>query len=257
MFDSLLLRIHAGKSMHLIICMNLLIFLPLSACSVQQDMTDYSGKHECVILLHGLGRTSSSMDDIEERLQKAGYSTINLDYPSRKKSIETLAVQIIPIGLKRCRSASEIHFVTHSMGGILLRYYLSRYPIDNLGNTVMLSPPNNGSEVVDVLKENTLYKWHFGPAGQQLGTGPDSLAVKLGPVDYPVGIITGDDPAFFDFWLQDMIPGSGDGKVSVERAKVEGMADFLVLPLSHSFIMKEDEVIEQTIHFLSNGTFSH
>jgi pimeloyl-ACP methyl ester carboxylesterase len=212
---------------------------------------------ECVILLHGLGRTSRSLSKMADALQAAGFGPVNLDYPSRKKTIQNLAMETIGRGLSRCAGmqARTIHFVTHSMGGVLVRYYLSRNRPENLGRVVMLSPPNQGSEAADHLRESALYEWFNGPAGQQLVTGPEGLPAQLGPVDFALGIITGNQHSFFDAWLADVIPGTDDGKVSVERAKVEGMADFLMLPYSHPFIMNANEVIEQTLHFLRNGRF--
>lgn len=213
---------------------------------------------ECVVLLHGLARTDRSMKDMATALAEAGYTTVNLRYPSREKTIEQLAVEVIPEGLGRCREAGSetVHFVTHSMGGILLRYYLSLHPIPELGRVVMLSPPNQGSAAADVMLNNPVYVWFNGPAGLELGTGPDGIAARLGPVDFPLGIITGNRAAFFDSWLSEMIPGEDDGKVSVDRAKVEGMTDFLMLPYSHSFIMEEKEVIAQTLYFLRHGMFN-
>ena len=212
---------------------------------------------DCVILLHGLGRTADSMDDMAEALQSAGFITVNIDYPSREFPIEKLAVDAITRGIRQCSSNSKerIHFVTHSMGGILVRYYLTQSKVPALGRVVMLSPPNQGSEVVDQLKDKAFYQWSFGPAGQQLGTNPDGFVFGLGPVTYPVGIITGSDHNLFDSWSSRQIPGANDGKVSVERAKVEGMSDFLVLPHDHTFIMNQKDVIEQTIHFLRHGRF--
>jgi triacylglycerol lipase len=220
---------------------------------------DEGQEGQCVILLHGLGRTDRSMNVMAEALASAGYATANLDYPSRDARVEKLALDAIPRGLGRCRAlgARRIHFVTHSMGAILVRYYLSQKSIAELGRVVMLSPPNQGSEVTDALQDTAFYQWHNGPAGQQLGTGPGSFVLQLGPVDYPVGVITGNTHAFFDAWLADLIPGPDDGKVSVARAKVEGMSDFLVLPYAHPFIMQEAEVIEQTVHFLKHGRFKH
>jgi hypothetical protein len=119
----------------------------------------------------------------------------------------------------------------------------------------MLSPPNRGSEVTDNLRDNPLYRWLNGPAGQQLGTGPGDLPGRLGPVDYPVGVITGNRHSFFDAWLATLIPGEDDGKVAVERAKVAGMTDFLVVPYTHPFIMEKKEVIAQTLYFLRHGRF--
>jgi hypothetical protein len=212
---------------------------------------------ECVVLLHGLGRTYRSMAEMAEALQAADYVIINVDYPSREQPIEELADSVMREGIEGCgrKNAASIHFVTHSMGGILVRYFLANNRSDRLGRVVMLSPPNQGSEAADLLRDQTLYAWINGPAGQQLGTGADSLPLRLGPVDFPLGIITGNRPAFYDRWLAESIPGPNDGKVSVVSAKVAGMTDFLVLPYTHTFIMDEPEVISQTIHFLRYGRF--
>lgn len=232
----------------------LLFLLGMPANSVA-DSPPPNGR--CVILLHGLARTHRSMNDMAEALTKAGYRTVNMDYESRRYPIEKLATQVIPEALAACRAekCNDISFVTHSMGGILLRSYLSRHTIAELGRVVMLSPPNQGSEAADYLQKYWLYKWYNGPAGRQLVTGPDGLPAHLGPADFAPGIITGNVHSFFDAWLSKIIPGEDDGKVSVERAKIEGMSDFLVLPCAHSFIMDQEEVISQTIYFLSHGRF--
>jgi len=194
---------------------------------------------------------------MEEALTTSGYVVINMGYPSRTKPIEQLAMETIPQAVARCDQAQteNIHFVTHSMGGILVRYFLKENNISNLGRVVMLSPPNGGSEVVDKFREFFVFQWVNGPAGQQLGTGPDSLPLRLGPVHYPVGIITGDSHHFYDWYHAGIIPGKDDGKVAVERAKLAGMSDFLVVPCGHSFIMNDSQVINQTRFFLSNGRF--
>ncbi|WP_167505993.1 alpha/beta fold hydrolase [Desulfosediminicola flagellatus] len=217
------------------------------------------GSIECVVFLHGLARSSWSMDDITEAVYEKNYSVANIDYPSRSETVESLAMTAIPEGIRKCREqgAERINFVTHSMGGILLRYYLSQKSIPELGRVVMLSPPNKGSEVVDNIHEYFFFEWQNGPAGQQLGTGPNSLPRQLGPATFPLGIITGDDPAVYDLWMANMIPGPNDGKVSVESARLEGMTDFMVLPVSHTFIMDDDEVIRQTLYFLEHEKFNH
>ena len=213
----------------------------------------------CVVLLHGLGRTYRSMYRIEDALRDAGYATISVDYPSQSKPIEALALQAVPEGVAHCRKqgARTIHFITHSMGGLVLRYYLSTHRVPELGRVVMLSPPNQGSEVADALVGTGVYDRVNGPAGGQLVTGPDGIAARLGPVDFPLGIITGNQQTLFDSVLATQIPGANDGKVSVERAKVEGMADFMVLPVTHTFIVNDDEVIGQVLYFLANGSFRH
>lgn len=214
---------------------------------------------ECTVLLHGLGRTHRSMSRIEAALRSAGFETANIDYPSQSATIEALATLAVPEGLRRCRArdARVIHFVTHSMGGLLLRYYLASRPVEELGRVVMLAPPNQGSEVADALAGNVIYERINGPAGAQLVTGPAGLPAQLGPVKFPLGIITGNEQTAIDSVLASRIPGENDGKVAVERAKVEGMSDFLVLPVTHTFMVMNDVVIGQTLHFLRQGRFLH
>lgn len=216
-------------------------------------------KGECVILLHGMGRTYRSMHSLEQALESRGYYVANIDYPSTEFGIEDLAAQAVSDGISVCeaKGSNVVHFVTHSLGGIITRHYLETNHLDTLGRVVMLGPPNQGSEVTDALADTLFYRYAFGPAGQQLGTGADSFVNSLGPVSYPVGVIVGSEAAFFDRYFSDIIPGKDDGKVSVERAKVKGMTDFLVLPYAHPYIMEEDEVIFQTLHFLNHGSFLH
>ena len=214
-----------------------------------------SHRPECVVLLHGLGRTERSLLKLERHLEEHGYHVVNVGYPSRKENIQNLALKAIKTGYNTCSQefAVKINFVTHSMGGILVRYYLEHHDIPNLGRVVMLSPPNRGSEAVDNFKGTKIFKWLNGPAGQQLGTDETSLPKTLAAPQYEVGIITGERS--INPILSLLIPGKDDGKVSVESAKLEGMQDFLVVPKAHSFIMNDDEVLRQVRFFLKNGVF--
>jgi len=212
---------------------------------------------EEVILLHGLCRTSRAMVKMERALTEAGYKVCNVDYPSRTACIQKLADEAIARAVAECErdGATKIHFVTHSMGGILVRSYLARHSLPKLGRVVMLAPPNQGSEVADKLGWLFLYKWLNGPAGKELGTDRDSTPNKLGPANFPAGIIAGDRSIN---WINDlMIRGAGDGKVSVARTKLEGMRDHLVIHTAHPFIMNHRETIRQTIRFLRVGDFDH
>ena len=210
---------------------------------------------DTVVLLHGLGRTSKSMTSMQEKLTEAGYHVFNYDYESRKSEIDSLVTNLQQY-LETCcsRKESDLHFVTHSLGGILVRALIARERPGNLGRVVMLSPPNKGSETVDLLKDYSLFKKIFGPASMQLGTDPDSFPNRLGPADFELGIITGSrtiDP--ISSWI---IDGDDDGKVSIEQAKLEGMADFMVVQVSHAYIMSNPDVVNEVIYFLQNGRFS-
>ena len=209
----------------------------------------------CVILLHGLARSSKSMKKMDKALTESGYLVRNTAYPSTEKPVDELASEVIPPAVESCNEEGDrpIHFVTHSMGGILIRYFLESNELRNLGRVVMLSPPNQGSEVVDKLAEVPGFVAINGPAGMQLGTDEDDLPSQLGPATFDVGIITGSRS--INLFLSAMIPGKDDGKVSVERAKLEGMSDFLVVPYTHPYIMKRKLVIGQVLFFLEHGRF--
>lgn len=209
---------------------------------------------EPVVVVHGLGRTAFSMALLSSRLEDAGYRVVNFGYPSTSGTMEAL-VDSLESELARCCAGetTTVHFVTHSMGGVLVRSHLARQPEAHRGRVVMLTPPNQGSEVIDTFADSPMLRLVAGPAGAKLGTDSASIPNSLGPVRFNLGIIAGDrslNPLYS--WL---IPGPDDGKVSIERAKVEGATDFLVLPATHTFIMNRKDVADQVVYFLQNGRF--
>ena len=206
-----------------------------------------------VVLLHGLGRTARSMEPMERALERAGYGVVNLGYPSRELGVPELA-DSLALELERCcaTAGGPVHFVTHSLGGIVLRQYLATHQLGRLGRVVMLSPPNRGTEVVDRLPDDLLVLV-LGPAGARLGTDTTDVPAQLPPVRFELGVITGDASInpLFSWW----IPGEDDGTVSVRSAWVEGTTDFLVVPYSHTLIMHRPEVMRQVLAFLGDGAF--
>jgi triacylglycerol lipase len=211
---------------------------------------------EAIILLHGLARTSRSMNKAAKLLAAYGYQILNVDYPSRSAKINILAQKYIAQAVKQCdvKGIKKIHFLTHSMGGIMLRHYLANQSIEKLGRVVMLAPPNQGSEIVDKLGNWRLFYTLNGPAGLQLGTGNNSVPNQLGPVNFELGVIAGNKTV--NFLLSRLISDANDGKVSVSRAQVAGMKDFIVMPYSHPFIMWKEAVIAQALHFIQQGCFA-
>lgn len=210
---------------------------------------------DTVVLLHGLGRGAWSMKRIEWALEDAGYRVVNFGYPSRDFTVETLADDVLAPMLAglALEPGARVHFVTHSMGGIVVRCYLRDHRLDALGRIVMIAPPNGGSEVADKLKATWIYRVVNGPAGQQLGT--DGLATTLGSAPGETGIIAGDvslNP-LFSSWID----GPSDGKVSVARTRLDGMRDFVVMPYSHTWLMWHRTVIDQVLAFLRDGRFDH
>jgi triacylglycerol lipase len=213
-----------------------------------------AARADYVILLHGLGRTPLSMKRIEWTLRKQNYRVINVGYPSTRVSIQDAADHWLDEVLKTqmADSSAEIHFVAHSLGGIVLRQYLSNHEIPNLGRVVMMAPPNQGSELADRLRNNCLYRFATGPAGQQLGTDESSVPNRLGAVDFELGVIAGHRSLnpLFSSW----IPGADDGKVSVRSARISG-ADFLLVHHSHTWMAWSADVNCSITQFLRTGQF--
>ncbi len=229
----------------------------LAACATvpRSEVVSVEESKDCVVLLHGLNRSWRAMRPMAESLQLAGFTTANVDYPSQLGPVEEIAPLAVGMGLMECRAmgAERIHFVTHSLGGILLRYENEREPITDLGRVVMLGPPNQGSEVVDIARDWPGMTLFGGSAGLQLGTDENSIPSQLGPVDFELGVIAG--TGSLNPWMSAMLPEADDGKVTVAATRVDGMDDFLVVGRSHRYITRSDIVFRNTESFLRTGHF--
>jgi pimeloyl-ACP methyl ester carboxylesterase len=210
-------------------------------------------ERESVFLVHGLGRTARSMRKLERELERGGYEVHNLNLPSRRESIESLADRVSEAVRQSATPGDRISFVTHSLGGLVIRTYLSRQPAVNLGRVVMLAPPNRGSELADLLNAMPILRGIAGPTRRALGT--HSSMPRLGRADFELGVIAGTRSFNPLSWF--LIPGPDDGVVSVESTKLPDMADFITVRRSHGFIMNAPEVIAQTSWFLETGAFRH
>ncbi len=191
---------------------------------------------------------------LEWRLANAGYRVHNLAYPRRADSIETIVAEVHRLLSDYClHDTDEVHFVTHSLGGLVLRAYLAKHRPRNLGRAVMLAPPNGGSEIVDRFRGWSLFCSVLGPIAPQLGTGSDDLPARLPIPDCEFGVIAG------NHWINPVgpmiLPSPHDGTVSVYRTHLSGMKDHLIVPYTHTFIMNSKQVARQVIYFLGNGKF--
>ena len=224
---------------------------------------------DCVVLIHGLNRSDLSFVVMQKILQRHGYEVVVQSYPSTEADLFVLAEQTLPRAFDACE-ADTVHIVAHSMGAILVRIWLAQdrldVPVDQagltgpaaqdrrvrLGRVVMLAPPNQGSEVVDVFGDMRFFSWLNGPASQQLGT--DGVAPVLPQARYPLGVIAGSRSV--NSLFSALIPGRDDGAVSVAATALKGMTDHITLPVTHSFLMNNPLVLYQVLWFLRQGAFA-
>ncbi len=207
-----------------------------------------------VVLLHGLARTGASMKPVERRLIDEGYRVVNITYPSRSHDIDSLT-SIVTTQIREAvpDTTESLDFVTHSMGGIVLRALAMHPPSLRIRRTVMIAPPHHGSEIVDQTGDWWLFEALVGPAGRELGTDGDSAPQRLPPPDFEFGVIAGSgepSPVF-----SDILPGDDDGRVSVASTRIEGMADHIVLSHGHTSLLWSVRCHDQIVAFLKTGSF--
>jgi len=205
-----------------------------------------------VVLLHGLLETRHAFRRIEKALAQAGYETVTVKYASTRTSIDEQAAQLERL-LARLEGARRIHFVTHSLGGIVVRQYLAAHRDARIGRLVMIAPPNQGAVMADLLADRLLYKALTGPAGQQLLSDSDGFIAALPAPWCEFGVIAaglGDGLGF-----SPLIPGDDDGVVGVAETRLEGMRDFLVVPATHGLVTTRKRTIQAVLTFLQTGRF--
>jgi pimeloyl-ACP methyl ester carboxylesterase len=227
-----------------------LLVITMGGCSLQSK----PDAAEQVILLHGLGRSSNAMFLLQKRIRDAGYEAHSIEYESLQEPPEIILEKVGEQIALLCRDDSRpVHFVAHSLGGLIIRAYLDQRPAINLGRVVLLGTPSQGSELVDIYGDTWLFKV-LGPTAHELGTDDDSFPNRIGPPFYPLGIIAG--TSSFNPITDDHLPGADDGVVSVKSTKIDGMTDFMMVATSHSMMRYNETVANETIHFLKKGRFS-
>lgn len=225
----------------------------------EKSLPPMEGK--AVILLHGLFRTRSAMSTLSKSIGATGnYKTFCMGYPTTRGSVDSHARSLDSV-VRSLESMSEINFVAHSLGNLVVRHWLNNLNEEkrslpksqSFGRMVMLTPPNRQPEIATKLIRGALANFVAGPAAQQLATGWEGLETKLATPAFEFGVLAGgrgDDKGF-----NPLIAGDDDGVITVESTRLAGARDFRVLPVMHTFFMEDRRAQEITLRFLNEGHF--
>ncbi len=238
---------------YVMVLMLMMLLAGCSASTFQYHKSAPKSSDECVVLVHGLRGSGKTFKPMQKQLNEQGYAVLRVDYPSTKYTIPALADSLFPTLFDKCAAFDSLHIVAHSMGAIVVRYYLQEHPLEKLGRVVLLSPPNHGTELINRFDWCAWFRNFNGPGGMQLAAGESGFVESLPPPDYPVGILMSSrsiNPVASLF-----IPGKDDGRVALQSAKLQGMRDFKLIPTNHHVIMKKTMTINAVVQFLKTGYF--
>ncbi len=215
-----------------------------------------AGQH--VFVIHGYGGHPILMEKLAGEIRNAGFEVSNWRYHSLRDSLPEIALQL-QSELLKFSAEDTIHFVTHSMGGLVVRTFfelpLPAEPLPPMGRLVMLTPPNQGAEIADFAANIDLNEWIFGRNVVYMRTDSTSFAHKLAVPPLEFGIIAGARDSNHGYNI--FISGDDDGFLSVPRTFLEGAKDFIILPEIHQFIIRDRQSLYQVVFFLKNGRFDH
>jgi pimeloyl-ACP methyl ester carboxylesterase len=223
----------------------------LKQARINHQLAPMSGR--AVVFIHGIVRSSHSFDAMKQQFAADGCEVVGFDYPSTRVSIEDSA-EYLHRTLESLEGIEHIDIVVHSMGGLLTRQYLAKHRDPRIRRMVMLGVPNHGANLANMLKDVTLFKTLYGPAGRQLMEGPEAYVSSLPTPDFPFAVIAGGKGTATGF--NPWIAGDDDGTVAVQSTRLAGAADFMRVPALHSFLMTDAAVIAATRRFLNSGALA-
>ena len=245
-------RLLSKNTRYLVFVVTLALFIAIG-CAFCRALPLVDGvpdaTRETVVLIHGMRRTGRSMGKMATAMRKAGYNTVVCNYSSNRY-VHEIATNLFAALAPVIEAAPRVHFVTHSLGGILVRDAFRDGAPPNLGRVVMLGPPNGGSAHIDRLTHLPLCETIWGTPSSELGTGTNALPAHLPPIDFPCLVIAGMNQGILGW----MLPDENDGKVTVASARAGGPSEVLLLPTGHTWMMRNPVVISNTIAFLRGGT---
>lgn len=208
------------------------------------------GEGRLVVLLHGLWRGWHAMEPLARSLRKEGFSTLNIPYPSSRLPIPVLAERVRETIVRHARG-QEVHWITHSLGGIIARHLIAGSPEIRPQRLIMLAPPNGGSEIVDWAGGRPLLRHLLGPAGRALGTRGVPAGLPPLPASVEAAVVMGRRSSIPFF--RKLLDAENDGIVSAGRGRIEGLKEFLVVDADHTFIQTHPDTVRFCMDFLKDA----
>ena len=205
-----------------------------------------------VILLHGLWMPGLVMRPLASRLEARGYRAHVFDYASRLRPLEVHADRLVRF-VRDAANDAPVHFVGHSLGGLVVLAALARPDPPPAASVVLLGTPARGCMAGRRLAGAAPGRWML---GESQPLWQDGRVCQWGR-SAPLGVIAGNRPSFGLGRMLGRLPGANDGVVRLEETEVDGMDDFIALPVGHTELIFSARVESQTAHFLAHGKFNH
>jgi triacylglycerol esterase/lipase EstA (alpha/beta hydrolase family) len=203
---------------------------------------------ETVVLVHGQGRTRASLVILQHRLKRAGYRTATLGYSGAFEDLEEITNKLHRV-IEKDVQTQRYHLVGHSLGNVIIRSGFRRRYRAGLGRIVMLAPPNSPAALAKRWHKRLWYRVIFGDPGQKLADDKYYAALPVPTVEF--GVIAG-SKSHTDLHSD----AQSDGVVLLENTKLPGMADWVVVEHTHTFIMNTTNTFELLVRFLRTGRFA-
>ena len=209
---------------------------------------------ETIVLVHGLWMNGLELSALGHRLRREhGYDVRTFSYPTMSGSATDICRDLAALASSVAAEATVVHFVGHSLGGVLVYRTLTECGADRvLGNAVLLGSPLNGSKAARGVARFVALRPLLGPhvlseltdPPPRRWNGPNALGSIAGTLRMGTG-------QFFAHFDED-----NDGTVGVSETRIPGLADHLVLPHSHFGMLAAHDVAAQVAHFLGHGHFA-
>jgi pimeloyl-ACP methyl ester carboxylesterase len=198
--------------------------------------------------VHGLWVNGTDMTVLRRRLAQAGYDARQFTYPSVREppSANAMALQ----AFVRELDGDRLHFVGHSLGGIVIRHLFHDYPGQRPGRVVTLGTPHRASTAAVKLARWLPGRFALGQSVRQGLLG----GLPPWPGDRELGSIAGTLRMGMGMVIPD-IPTPNDGTVALEETRIPGMRDHVTLPVSHFGLLLSRRVFHEIDHFLKHGRF--